>query len=324
MVNVVRVHEYGGPEAMLWEEADIPKPGPGEAHIKHTAIGLNFIDVYHRTGLYPQPSLPFVPGTEAAGEVLEVGEGVTNVKPGDRVAYASVVGSYSQERNIVAERLVKLPNNVDDRTAAASMLQGMTARYLLRKTYVVKAGDTILCHAAAGGVGLILCQWARALGATVIGTVGSPEKAKLASANGCDHVINYRNEDFVSRVQEITEGKKVNVVYDSVGNDTFPGSLDCLKPMGTWVSFGQSSGVVPPFDIGILAKKGSIYATRPTLFNYIASTADLNETAGDLFRVIGSGEVKISINQSYSLADIVQVHKDLEARKTTGSTVMFP
>ncbi len=324
MAKAVRVHEYGGPEVMLWEDVDIPKAGPGEAHIKHTAIGLNFIDVYHRTGLYPQPSLPFVPGTEAAGEVLSVGEGVSNVKAGDRVAYASVVGSYAHERIISAERLVKLPDNIDDRTAAASMLQGMTARYLLRKTYPVKAGDTVLCHAAAGGVGLILCQWAKALGATVIGTVGSEEKAKLARENGCDHVINYNDEDFVGRVEEITEGQKVEVVYDSVGNDTFPGSLSCLKPLGTWVSFGQSSGVVPPFDIGILAKMGSLYATRPTLFSYIASTEDLNETAKDLFDVIGSGQVKISVNQSYSLADIVQVHKDLEARKTTGSTVLFP
>ncbi|MGH1350469.1 MAG: quinone oxidoreductase family protein [Methyloligellaceae bacterium] len=324
MAKVVRVHEYGGPEAMIWEDAEVPKPGAGEAHIKHTAVGLNFIDVYHRTGLYPQPSLPFVPGTEAAGEVLAIGEGVTNVRVGDRVAYASVVGSYSQERIIVAERLVKLPDNIDDKTAAASMLQGMTARYLLRKTYVVKSGDTILCHAAAGGVGLILCQWAKALGATVIGTVGSEEKAKLAQENGCDHVINYSNDDFVSKVLEITENRKVDVVYDSVGNDTFPGSLDCLKPLGTWVTFGQSSGVVPPFDVGILAKKGSLYATRPTLFNYIASTEDLNETAQDLFDVIGSGKVKISVNQTYSLADIVQVHKDLEARKTTGSTVMLP
>ncbi len=324
MPYAVRVHEYGGPEAMVWEDVEIPAPNEGEVHIKQTAVGLNFIDVYHRTGLYPQPELPFIPGSEAAGEVLAVGAGVENVAVGDRVAYASVIGSYAQERIITAERLVKVPDNVDDRTAAAMMLQGMTARYLLRATYNVTADTVLLYHAAAGGVGLILTQWANALGATVIGTVGSEEKAELAKAHGCHHVINYKDEDFVERVKDITAGEGVDVVYDSVGKDTFPGSLDCLKTRGMWVSFGQSSGVVPPFEIGLLAQKGSVFATRPTLMSYIARTEELRETAADLFEVVGNGSVKININQTYSLSDIVQAHKDLEARKTTGSTVLFP
>lgn len=324
MPYAIRIHEYGGPEVMQWEEVAVPEPQEGQVHIRQTAIGLNFIDVYHRTGLYPQPELPFIPGSEAAGEVLAVGAGVDHVSVGDRVAYASVIGSYAQERVIAADRLVKVPDSVDDRTAAAMMLQGLTARYLLRSTYNVTSDTVLLYHAAAGGVGLILTQWANALGATVIGTAGSPEKLDLAKAHGCHHVINYKEDDFVEKVRDITEGKGVDVVYDSVGNDTFPGSLDCLKPRGMWVSFGQSSGVVPPFDIGILAKKGSLFATRPTLMSYVADPVELRESADDLFEVVGNGSVKININQSYSLSDVVQAHKDLEGRQTTGSTILFP
>ena len=301
-----------------------PAPGPGQIHIKQNAAGLNYIDVYGRTGLYPQPELPFVLGMEGAGEVLKVGEGVTNVVVGDRVAYASVIGGYAQERLIAADRVVKLPDSVDDNTAAAMMLQGMTARYLLRATYKVTSDTVLLFHAAAGGVGLIACQWANALGATVIGTVGSPEKAELAKAHGCHHTINYKSEDFVERIKELTGGKGVDVVYDSIGNDTFPGSLDCLKPRGMWVSFGQASGPLPAFEMAELAKRGSLFATRPTLFAYTATYEDLTETANDLFDIVSSGKVKININQTYPLSDIIRAHNDLEGRKTTGSTVLIP
>jgi NADPH2:quinone reductase len=321
MSHAIRVHEYGGPEVLKWEEVDVPAPGPGQAKIRQHSVGLNFIDVYHRTGLYKQPQLPFVLGTEAAGEVLEVGAGVTDIKPGDRVAYASVIGAYAEERLISAERLVPLPDNIAYKTAAAMMLQGMTVQYLLRRTFEVKPGTVMLLHAAAGGVGLIATQWANYLGATIIGTVGSEDKAVLAKANGCTHVINYKTENFVERVKEITGGKGVEVVYDGVGKDTFPGSLDCLKPRGLWVSFGNSSGPVPPFEMAILAAKGSLFATRPTLNHYVATREELLATAQDLFDVVSKGHVKIAINQTYPLSKVADAHRDLEARKTVGSTV---
>ncbi len=321
MPHAIRVHSYGGPEEMRWESVDVPPPAPGEITLRHRAVGLNFIDVYHRTGLYPQPSLPFTLGTEGAGEVIALGEGVSGLSVGDRVAYAGPIGSYAEERNIPADRVVKLPAEIDYQTAAAMMLQGMTVRYLLRKTYDVGPDTVMLFHAAAGGVGLIACQWACALGATIIGTVGSAEKGELARAHGCTHVINYREEDFVARVREITGGALCDVVYDSVGKDTYPGSLDCLKPRGLWVSFGNASGKVPPVDIGVLAAKGSLFLTRPSLAAYIATREELEETASDLFNMVISGKVKISINQTYPLRDAAQAHRDLEARKTTGSTV---
>ncbi len=324
MVHAIRIHDYGGPEALKWEEVEVGAPGPGEARIRQTAVGLNYIDIYIRTGLYPQPSLPFVPGMEGAGVVTAIGAGVDEVAVGDRVAYAGAIGSYAEERLIPADRLVKIPDAISDETAAAMMLQGMTARYLLRKTYDVGPGTWLLFHAAAGGVGLIVCQWARALGATMIGTVGSPEKAEIARDHGCHHVINYREEDFVARTREITEGRGVDVAYDSVGKDTFPGSLDCLRPLGLWVSFGQSSGPLPPFDLGILAQKGSLFATRPSLFTYIAKREDLLETANDLIDMVVSDKVKIEINQRYPLAEAARAHADLEARRTTGSTILLP
>jgi NADPH2:quinone reductase len=323
MPHAIRVHNYGGPEEMRWESVEVPSPGPGEVTLRHKAVGLNFIDVYHRTGLYPQPSLPFTLGTEGAGEVTALGEGVSGLSVGDRVAYAGPVGSYSEERNILADRVVKLPPEIDDKTAAAMMLQGMTTRYLLRKTYKVGPGTVMLLHAAAGGVGLIACQWAAALGATIIGTVGSAEKGELARAHGCTHVINYREEDFVERVREITGGALCDVVYDSVGKDTYPGSLDCLKRRGLWVSFGNASGKVPPVDIGILAAKGSLFLTRPSLAAYITTREELDETATDLFNMVTSGKVKINVNQTYPLREAAQAHRDLEARKTTGSTVFL-
>jgi len=322
MPHAIRVHDYGGPEAMKWEPVEVPPPGAGEVTLRHAAIGLNYIDVYHRTGLYPQPSLPFTPGSEGAGEVIAVGEGVNSVAVGDRVAYAGPIGAYAEQRNIPADRVVKLPDTIEDQTAAAMMLQGMTTRYLLRKTYNVGPGTVMLFHAAAGGVGLIACQWAAALGATIIGTVGSAEKGELAREHGCTHVINYREEDFVARVKDITDGAMCDVVYDSVGKDTFPASLDCLKLRGLWVSFGNASGKVPPVDIGMLAAKGSLFITRPTLASYIATRSELEETANDLFDVVTSGKVKINVNQTYPLRDAAQAHRDLEARKTTGSTVL--
>jgi len=322
MPHAIRVHDYGGPEAMQWEPVEVPPPGAGQVTLRHAAVGLNYIDVYHRTGLYPQPSLPFTPGSEGAGEVIAVGEGVNSVAVGDRVAYAGPIGAYAEQRNIPADRVVKLPDTIEDQTAAAMMLQGMTTRYLLRKTYNVGPGTVMLFHAAAGGVGLIACQWAAALGATIIGTVGSAEKGELARAHGCTHVINYREEDFVARVKDITDGAMCDVVYDSVGKDTFPASLDCLKLRGLWVSFGNASGKVPPLDIGMLAAKGSLFITRPTLASYIATRSELEETANDLFDVVTSGKVKINVNQTYPLRDAAQAHRDLEARKTTGSTVL--
>jgi NADPH2:quinone reductase len=324
-MKAIVVSNHGGPEVLEWRDHSAGEPGPGEVLIKHEAVGLNFIDVYFRTGLYPAPNgLPLVPGNEGAGVVVSVGEGVTSLGQGDRVAYAGPIGAYAQTRVIAADRLVKVPDGIGLDVAAGMMLKGMTAEYLLRRTYEVKAGDTILFHAAAGGVGLIAGQWAKALGATVIGTVGSAAKAELASANGYDHVINYRDEDFVARVKDITGGNGADVVYDSVGKDTFPGSLDCLRPRGMWVSFGQSSGPIEPFNVGLLSQKGSLYATRPTLFTYIASRADLELSAGALFDMVGRGDVKIEINQRYPLSDAASAHRDLEGRKTTGTTVLMP
>ncbi len=325
MPKAIRIHQHGGPEILRWEEVEVGDPGPGQVRIRHGAVGLNYIDVYHRTGLYPLPSLPWTLGMEGAGRIEAVGDGVTEFKVGDRVAYASPpVGAYAEVRLMPADRVVALPHAIDDQTAAAMMLQGMTAQYLLRRTYRVQAGDAILFHAAAGGVGLMASQWARHLGATVIGTVGSDEKAELARAHGCHHVIVYSRENFTERVREITNGQGVAVVYDSVGKDTFMGSLDCLRPMGMMVSFGNASGPVAPFETGILAAKGSLFLTRPTLMTYTAKRADLVASAEELFDVVAKGMVKIEIHQTYPLAETAQAHRDLEARKTTGSTVLLP
>ncbi len=324
MPKAIRMYEVGGPEVLRWEEITVAAPGPGEVHLRHTAVGLNFIDIYHRTGLYPLP-LPAIPGLEAAGEVVAVGAGVSDLQVGDRVAYAGVpAGAYATERLIPAHRLVRLPPQISDQQAAAMMLQGMTVQYLLRRTYRVQPGDTILLHAAAGGVGLIACQWAKALGATVIGTVGSPQKAALARAHGCDHTILYHEEDFVARVKELTGGEGVSVVYDSVGKDTFLKSLDCLKPLGMLVYFGQSSGKPEPIDPGLLGAKGSLFLTRPSLMAYTARRDDLLASAAELFEVVINGDVKIEINQTYALRDAAQAHIDLESGKTTGSRCCFP
>ncbi len=323
MVKAMRVHETGGPEKLIYEDVELPPPGPGEVRVRHTAIGLNFIDVYFRTGLYPTP-LPAIPGGEGAGVVVSVGPGVTGFAPGERVAYAAGPGSYAEERNVGAAVLLKLPDDISDETAAAMMLKGLTSQYLLRRTYKVKAGDTVLIHAAAGGVGLIACQWAKHLGATVIGTVGSKDKVELAKANGCDHVIDYRNEDFVARVAEITGGKKCDVVYDGVGKATFPASLDCLKPFGMFVSFGNASGPVDAFPMTLLMQKGSLYATRPTLNTHAADRKVLEEMAADLFEVVRSGAVKIAVNARYKLADAAKAQIALESRATTGATVLIP
>ena len=322
MTYSIQIHQTGGPEVLQWEETQIGTPEAGQVRIKQTVVGLNYIDVYHRTGLYPVPR-PFVPGMEAAGVVDLVGEGVSHLKQGDRVAYASVLGAYTEQRIIAADRLVKLPDTISDKTAAAMMLQGMTARYLIRDIYKVGPGDTILIHAAAGGVGLIICQWAAALGATVIGTVSSEEKAALAKANGCHFPIIYTREDFQARLLEITGGEKLAVVYDSVGRDTFMKSLDCLRPRGLMVLFGASSGPIPPFDLSILSQKGSLLITRPTLATFIATKALLEENSSELFDVVSSGKVKIHVNQSYALKDAVQAHRNLESRKTTGSSVLI-
>jgi NADPH2:quinone reductase len=323
MTHAIRFHKPGGPEVLVWEEVNLGKPGPGEARIRHTAVGLNFVDIYNRSGVY-SVQLPSGLGGEAAGVVEEVGAGVTDLKPGDRVAYGSApAGAYSEARLIPADRLIKLPDSIDDRTAAAMMLKGLTVQYLIRQTYRVKAGDTILLHAAAGGIGLILGQWARHLGATVIGTVGSDEKSTLAKAHGCAHTIVYTREDFVKRVDEITQGNKVPVVYDSVGKDTFLKSLDCLAPLGLVALFGQSSGSVEPLNLGILAQKGSLYVTRPTLNTYAAKRENLVAMAKQLFDVVESGAVKIEVNQTYPLQDAAKAHADLAARKTTGSTVLL-
>ena len=321
MSNAIRVHQVGGPEVLQWEELGADEPGPGQVKLRQEAAGLNFIDVYHRTGLYPQP-LPFTPGTEGAGFVEAVGDGVDNVKVGDRVAYAGPIGGYAEERLIAADRLVKVPDAISSEQAAGMMLQGMTAQMLLRSVFPVANGDTILIHAAAGGVGLIMCQWAKALGATVIGTVGTEEKAELARAHGCDHPIVYASQDFVAEVQRITDGEKLPVVYDSVGRDTFMRSMDCLKPRGLMVSFGQSSGPVEPFSPNVLAQKGSLYLTRPTMFTYTATREQLEQSAGELFAIVESGKVKIEVQQRFALKDAAEAHRELQARRTTGSTIL--
>src|ERR1700757_355822 len=323
MTHAIRFHKPGGPDVLVWEEVNVEKPGPGQVRIRHTAVGLNFVDIYNRSGLYPL-QLPSGLGGEAAGVVEEVGPGVTDLKPGDRVAYgAAPIGAYAEQRLIPADRLLKLPAGIDDKTAAAMMLKGLTVQYLIRQTYRVKAGDTILLHAAAGGVGLILGQWAKHVGATVIGTVGNDEKAALAKAHGCAHTIVYSREDFVKRVDEITAGRKVPGVYDSVGKDTFLKSLDCLAPFGVAALFGASSGNVEPLNLGLLAQKGSLYVTRPTLFTYAAKRENLVAMANELFDVVKSGAVKIEVNQTYPLKDAAKAHADLAARKTTGSTVFL-
>jgi NADPH:quinone reductase len=324
MTKVIQMSRTGGPEVMALIDVTLAPPGPGEAQVRHEAIGVNFIDVYFRTGLYPQP-LPAGLGMEGAGVVEAVGPGVTEVKVGDRVAYAGRPnGAYAQARNMPAAALLVLPDHIGFDTAAAMMLQGLTVQYLFHRTVALKAGDTILFHAAAGGVGLIACQWAKVLGVNLIGTVGSEQKAALARANGAAHVINYNTENFVERVREITGGKGVSVVYDSIGKDTFTGSLDCLAPLGMMVSFGNASGPVPPFNLGELASRGSLFITRPSLMNYMARREDLEASAASLFGVVGSGEVKVPVRQRYNLADVAQAHIDLESRKTTGSSILLP
>lgn len=321
MVHAVRIHSYGGPEVLIYEEVDVAAPGPGEVRLRQKAAGLNFIDCYQRSGSYKLAALPAVLGMEGAGEVIAMGEGVTEVALGDRVAYAMSVGGYAEERNIAAARVVKVPDAIDDATAAAMMLQGMTVRYLFREVHPVTASTVILFHAAAGGVGLIACQWARAIGATLIGTVSSDEKAALALANGATHVINVKTENFVERVREITGGKGCDVVYDGVGRDTFPGSLDCLRPKGLWVTFGASSGAIAPIEVGIFSAKGSLFMTRPTLATYIAKREDLVANTNELFEMITSGKIKIAVNQRYPLSAAGDAHRDLEGRRTTGSSV---
>ncbi len=324
MTHAIRFHATGGPEVLRWEEVAVADVAPNEARVRHHAVGLNFIDIYHRTGLYPAP-LPSGIGLEAAGVVEAVGSAVSDLKAGDRVAYAGgPLGAYAELRNMPADRLVKLPDAIDFKTGAAMMLQGMTAQYLLHLTCPVQPGDTILIHAAAGGVGLIVCQWAKAMGVTVIGTVGSDDKAVLAKAHGCDHTIIYTRENFVERVKDLTGGKGVRVVYDSIGKDTFIGSLDCLRPLGMMVTFGNSSGPVPPVDTSELSKRGSLFLTRPTLFSYTALRSDLLAISGDLFDAVTSGKVKIEVNQTYALKDAALAQADLVARKTTGSTVLLP
>lgn len=324
MVKAIRIHRPGGPEVMRLEEVELAAPGPGQVQIRQYAVGVNFIDIYFRNGAYPAPSLPFTPGNEGAGEVISVGPDVTKFKPGDRVAYAGSLGGYAQARNIEAKFLIHLPESISYEKAAAMMLKGLTADYLLHRTYAVKPGDIVLVHAAAGGVGLILCQWARLLGATVIGTAGSPEKAALAREAGAQHVILYRDEDFVARVKEITGGKLCHVVYDGVGKATFPGSLDCLRPFGLFASFGASSGAIEAFNLGLLAQKGSLYATRPTLFTHIADEAVLDEMATRLTDVVGSGKVKIAVHAIHALGEAGKAHVAMEARGTTGATVLIP
>lgn len=324
MAKIVRIHKTGGPDVMQFEDIEAPKPQRGEVLVRNHAIGVNFIDTYYRSGSYKAPSLPFTPGNEGAGEVIETGKGVTGFKPGDRVAYVTSLGSYATERLVPADRLLKLPKSISFETAAAMMLKGLTAQYLLRRTFRVKDGDTILVHAAAGGVGLILCQWARALGAIVIGTVGSAEKAKLARKAGAKHIILYREENFAARVREITKGKLCDVVYDGVGKATFPASLDCLKPFGMFVSFGSASGPIEAFNLGLLTEKGSLFATRPSLHTYAAERADLEKMARDLFRVVANGKVKIALHRTAPLDEAAEVHRALEGRETTGATVLIP
>ena len=324
MTKIIRMQQVGGPEVMEYVDVDLPAPGAGEALVRHKACGLNFIDVYFRTGLYPQP-LPAGLGMEGAGIVEAVGLGVSHVKPGDRVAYAGrPIGAYAEARVMPVDNLVKLPDSISFETAAAMMLQGLTVQYLFHRTFPLKGGETILFHAAAGGVGLIACQWARAIGVTMIGTVGSDEKGELAKAHGCTHVINYNTENFARRVREITEGKGVPVVYDSIGKDTFIGSLDCLAPLGMMVSFGNASGPVPEFSLNELASRGSLFITRPSLMNYTAKRSDLEQMAAQLFGMIESGKIKVDIRQTYPLREVAQAHRDLEARKTTGSTILIP
>jgi NADPH2:quinone reductase len=325
MPHAIRVHEHGGPEVLRWQPVELPKPGPGEIQVRHTAVGLNFIDVYFRTGLYKPPGLPFTPGSEACGIVEAVGPDVSEFQPGDRVAYGTgPLGAYAEQRVMPAAVAVKVPAGVDDATAAAMMLKGMTAHYLLRRTYRVQPGDTVLIHAAAGGVGSIAVQWAKHLGATVIGTVGSDEKAEQARVHGCDHTIVYSREDFVARVKEITDGRGVPVVYDSVGRATFLKSLDCLQPLGMAVVFGQSSGTVEPLDLSLLAQKGSLFVTRPSLFAYVSKRPDLVAAAQELFEVVAQGKVKIEIGQRFALSEAAQAHQALEGRRTTGSSVLLP
>lgn len=323
MAHVVRVHQHGGPEALKYEEIDVGEPGPGQVKLRQRAIGVNYIDTYQRSGLYKM-QLPFVAGSEGSGDVIAVGPGVTDFKVGDRGAYAGAPGGYASERLMPAERLVKLPDSIDYNTAAAMMLQGMTVRYLLRQTYKVGPGTTMLLHAAAGGIGLIASQWAKHLGATIIGTASTPEKMELAKAHGATHMINYKTEDWVARVKELTGGAGVDVVYDLIGKDTYPGSLDCLKPLGLWVTFGNASGAITNFDILSLSAKGSLYATRPTLGTYVAKREDLLANANELFDVVSKGIVKINVNHTYALKDAAQAHIDLESRKTTGSIVLLP
>jgi NADPH2:quinone reductase len=323
MTKAVRYHKTGGPEVLQLEDIPVGDPGQGQIRVRHTAIGVNFIDTYQRSGLYPM-QLPQTAGNEGAGVVEAVGAGVADLKKGDRIAYTGQVGSYCEERLLPADRVVKVPEGISDETAASMMLKGMTVHYLIFSTYRVRKGDTVLWHAAAGGVGLIACQWLKKLGVTVIGTVGSEEKAKLAKAHGCKHVINYSTENFVERVKEITKGKKVPVVYDSVGKSTWEGSLDCLQPRGLMVSFGNASGPVPPVNLGILPAKGSLYVTRPTLNTYVAARAELVKRSRDLFNVVKSGKVKIATTARYPLAEAANAHRDLEGRKTTGSVVLIP
>ena len=323
MSKAIVMRATGGPEVLGIEDVTIPDPGPGQVKIRHRAIGLNFIEVYFRKGMYPA-ELPFTPGNEGAGDVIAVGKGVKGFKAGDRVGYAAMPGSYSQERLISPQYLVKLPKAISYETGAAMMLKGLTAQYLLRRTFRVKEGHTMLVHAAAGGVGLLLCQWGKALGATVIGTVGSEDKGKLARKAGAKHIINYRTENFAERVTEITKGKKCDVVYDGVGKSTFPGSLECLRPLGMFASYGSASGPIEAFNINLLTAKGSLFATRPTLFSYIARREDLDAMARDLFKVVASGAVKIPIHARYRLDDVAEAHRALEARETTGAAILLP
>lgn len=323
MSYAIRIHETGGPEKLVWDEIAVGEPGPGQARLRQTAVGVNFIDIYFRTGLYPLP-LPFIPGREAVGVVEAVGPDVTSLKPGDRVVYSGVQGAYAQVRLVPADRLVKLPDSISDEAGAAMMQKGMTAQFLCRQTYRVSKGDTVLVHAAAGGVGIVLCQWAKHLGATVIGTVSTEEKADLVKAHGCDHALIHGKDDFVKAVKEITGGVGVPVVYDSIGKDTFMGSLDCLRPRGLMVLYGQSSGAVPPFDISILDKKGSLYLTRPTQNAYLPTRAAVEEGAQEVFDVVESGAVKVHINQRFALKDAADAHRAMESRKTTGSLVLLP
>lgn len=323
MPHAIRIHKPGGPEVLSWEEIAVGDPGPGEIRVRHTAVGLNYIDTYHRSGLY-KLEYPAVIGMEGAGVVEAVGEGVTQLRPGDRIAYGTSLGAYAEVRLMPAEKAIKLPDSIDDRTAAAMMLQGMTVEYLVRRTYKVQPGDTVLLHAAAGGIGLIASQWLNHLGATVIGTVGSEEKAEIARAHGCHHVINYRTQDFVAEVKRITGGEGVPVVYDGVGKDTFLPSLDCLRPRGLMVSFGNASGPVPPISLLQLSAKGSLHVTRPTLFTHLTSVETTQQMADELFAMVTSGKIQISVERRYPLEQAAQAHRDLEARATTGASILVP